>query len=133
MRAPVLAALVGQVQLYAVLFREFSRTGQEIRVDVRLRRRDDAHALALGKLKIAIDVALRIDHDRLARLLTADQVRILRQRLIGNTSKQHGVSRVSAQLRTAAGETAERIHPPVPVTAPEDSTRSGRRSRAACL
>ena len=48
-------------------------------MNVRLRHLRDAEALLRGGADVLIDIAVRVDHDRLAGFRTADQVTGLRQ------------------------------------------------------
>jgi hypothetical protein len=74
------------------LLGELARAAQEVRVDVRLRDRDDAQALARRGGDVAVDVALGVEHDRLAGALAADQVGVLGELRVVDLSEEHGGS-----------------------------------------
>ncbi len=88
---PVGIPLVRNVHLRADPLRQLARTGDEVRVDVRLGGRHDAQPVGLGQIDVPVDVALGIDDDRLARLLTPDQIRRLGELLVVDHPHEHDV------------------------------------------
>ena len=87
---PVGVAFVGEVDARAFLG-ELAHAREKVRVDVRLRRRDDAQPVGRGDLLVAVDVALGVDDDRLADLLATDEVGGFGKLLVVDLSEEHGV------------------------------------------
>ena len=69
-----------------------AHAAHEIRVHMGLGNGNDAHAFGGGDLEVAVNVAGRIDHDRLLRRSTCHEVRGLRKLRVVNPAEQHGVS-----------------------------------------
>ena len=72
------------ITLRAVGLDQRSRAAHEICVDVRFRHRGNPQIILLRDVLVARHIALRINHDGLARALTTDQIRVLRQVRIKN-------------------------------------------------
>ena len=84
------AAFGGQVEARAGARGELARAGLEVGVDVRLGDVGDAQPVARGERDEALDVAARVDHDRFAGRLAADQVARLGEVLVVDVLEQHG-------------------------------------------
>ena len=79
-------------------------------MNVGIGRGDDPQFVAGREFEVAIDVAFRIDDDRLAGSRTANQIRELGELGVGNLSNEHDV------LRATAGRWAFAGGPGVPYT-----------------
>jgi hypothetical protein len=91
---PVIAPAVGlaerrQIDFQSGALGQFPRARQEVRVDVGLDHRFDDQPALVGEPQIAVDVALRVDEDRLAGRVAADQIGILRQTGVVDLMKMH--------------------------------------------
>ena len=89
-RLPVVTALAGDQDACAGLLGELPDTGEEVRVNVGLRRRDDPKSVRGREVDVSIDVPFGIDDDRLTGALAADQIGRLRQILVVDEPKKHG-------------------------------------------
>ena len=105
---PVRAAFVRQVEPRPEAFGELPRPRQEVGVYVCLRDRDDAKLLARRQIDVAVDVALGIENDRVPGTLAPDQVRVLRERIVENLSKEHSVEAASRSPSSGAATATAR-------------------------
>ena len=100
---PVRVALVRQIELRPARFGHLPRARQEVGVDVRLRGGGDPEVVLLRDLQVAVDVPLGVDDDGRARLLTPDQVRVLREPLVCDLSEEHRCRPFNARRPRPAG------------------------------
>src|SRR5262249_55235154 len=84
---PVRTALGGDTERGAGTSSQLAAAGDEIGVNVSLRYRCDAQALGAGSIKIALDVAIRIDDHGLAG--AAQQKAGLRKLILVKTRQNH--------------------------------------------
>src|SRR5215813_1747290 len=71
--------LCAQIDLCAELIAQFKMPRHKVRVQVRQKNVFDVELVFRGKREIDADVALWVDHGRLARLLIANQIRSMSQ------------------------------------------------------
>ena len=86
---PIGVALGGQQQPRASLPHEIARAGEKVRVNVRLGDVRDAQLLGGGRGKIRLEIAQRVDHERLAGRFGADHVTGLRQTIVVEALQKH--------------------------------------------
>ncbi len=98
--APLLRSCVGEVDARAALG-ELSNTREEVSMDMRLCGRDDAKAFGRRDLDVAVDIALGVDDQGFAGLLTPDQIGVLREFVVDDLSKEHASVRGSVVGPTA--------------------------------
>ena len=74
---------------HLVLERQPAVAGDVVGVRVRLEHADDAHTVPLGLVEVLLDRVGRVDQDRLARSLVADEVGGAAEVLVDELAKQH--------------------------------------------
>ena len=89
---PLGAALGREVQARARPVGELASAGLEVGVDVGLGHVRDPQAVARGEGDEGLDVATRVDHERLAGGLATDEVARLREVLVVDVLEQHASS-----------------------------------------
>ncbi len=87
--APVVAALVGEVERRLCPGGELAAPGDEVGVNVGLGDVGDAEVERGGEGEILLDVAGGVDHERLPRLGTADEVSGLGELRVPDAVQQH--------------------------------------------
>jgi hypothetical protein len=87
---------------------ELARTGNEVRMDVRLERELDSEPVLAGSGDVDIDVATRIDEGGAPRPRTGDEVRALRQPFIEEALKHEVESSRLPTLRCTQGRPEQR-------------------------
>jgi hypothetical protein len=91
----------GEIKVNVTIFGELLRSADEVCMDMRLCDCADAQSIFASKFSISIDVAFRIDDQSLFRLLTAQEVGVLRQLRIEDLSEEHEEN--IAQMNSAMG------------------------------
>ena len=99
--APLLAAFAREQQPRARALGQLARAGDEVGVDVGLGHVGDAQALGLRGAQVGLDVTVGIHHQRLAGGLAPEEVAGLRELVVVEASKEHGVSRVGGRQQRA--------------------------------
>ena len=87
--APVVAALVGEVDGGAGRGGQLAGAGQVVGVDVGLGDLDDGHAVLVGHVEIGPQVAAGVHDDRLAAALAADEVAGVGQVVVIDAFEKH--------------------------------------------
>jgi hypothetical protein len=86
---PVLATFAGEVERGLGMNGKLTDSGEEVGVDVSIGCRDNSEIVFCRDSEVALNVALGINDDGLARSLTADEVGVLREGGIGDLAKEH--------------------------------------------
>ena len=86
---PVRSALRRKVGAAPVALGEFKASREEIGVNVGFRHGRDPESLSSCDRHVAVDVALRVDDDRLARALAPYEVGVLCQLVVDDLSEEH--------------------------------------------
>ena len=82
-----------------MLEREAPVAREVVGVGVRLEHAHDPHALALRRLEVLLDRERRVDHDRLARVGVADEVRAAAEIVVDELPEEHESADASAGYR----------------------------------
>ena len=88
---PAFAAFIGEVKFTAGEGGQFTRTGEEVGVDMRFHDMCDAHIVLPGDLEIGINISFRVDHGGDAGLLASDKIAGLCQGFVVNVLEEHGL------------------------------------------
>src|SRR5688500_4920168 len=76
------AAFAGQVEPSARSTYELSASRDKVRMDVRLRDVRDPHLRSLGRANVLLGVAIRVENERLAGRLAAEEIARLRELVV---------------------------------------------------
>ena len=109
---PVRAALIGEEDGRTGRGRELAGAGQVVGMDVGLRHRGDRHPVLRGEVQVHSDVPARIDHDRVAGGLAADEVARLGQIFVIDSLEQHGSGPSSSVLMNRGQAPKSRVKNP---------------------
>ncbi len=95
---PVRAALVREAGLGVRAACKLARAGEVVGVDVRLGHGNDREAGSLGGVEVGVDVAVRVDDDRLVRVGVAEEVARLGERVVVEAFEDHECMRAPGGL-----------------------------------
>ncbi len=106
---PALIAVVREIERRPRLRAQLAAPGKKIRVDVRLGDVGDPRIFRARGLDVLLDVAVRVDDHRLARLDTPDQIARLRQFRFEEPFDEHG-----KRIHSGGAGKPESRTPPMP-------------------
>ena len=86
---PLRIAFIGEEELSAGSCRELSRSAHEVSVNVRFGHMRHTQPLGFGGGNELLDVAIGVEHDRLAGALAADQIARLRELGVVEALEKH--------------------------------------------